>query len=104
MAPNALGMTSFADGGGMMTKPYAAGGRYIDRMSDHCDGCRYDPARRTGGDACPFTTLYWDFLDRNRERLAGNRRMSVPYANLERIDDEELDEIRARARLLRRGL
>jgi deoxyribodipyrimidine photolyase-related protein len=104
MAPNALGMATFADGGAMMTKPYAASGRYIDRMSDHCGGCRYDPTRRTGDDACPFTTLYWDFLDRNRERLAGNRRMRMPYRNLERIDPDELDEIRARARALRRGL
>jgi deoxyribodipyrimidine photolyase-related protein len=104
MAPNVLGMATYADGGAMMTKPYAASGRYIDRMSDHCGECRYDPARRTGEDACPFTTLYWDFLDRNRKRLAGNRRMRMPLRNLERIADAELDEIRARARRLRRGI
>jgi deoxyribodipyrimidine photolyase-related protein len=104
MAPNALGMAAYADGGAMMTKPYAASGRYIDRMSDHCGGCRYDPTRRTGDDACPFTTLYWDFLDRNRGSLAGNRRMRMPYRNLERIDAAELDEIRERARVLRQGL
>jgi deoxyribodipyrimidine photolyase-related protein len=104
MAPNALGMAAYADGGAMMTKPYAASGRYIDRMSDHCGGCRYDPTRRTGDDACPFTTLYWDFLDRNRGSLAGNRRMRMPYRNLERMDAAELDEIRERARVLRQGL
>jgi deoxyribodipyrimidine photolyase-related protein len=104
MAPNALGMATYADGGAMMTKPYAASGRYIDRMSDHCGDCRYDPTRRSGADACPFTTLYWDFLDRNRERLARNRRMRMPYRNLERIPDAELEEIRGRARELRRGI
>jgi deoxyribodipyrimidine photolyase-related protein len=104
MAPNALGMATYADGGAMMTKPYAASGRYIDRMSDFCGECRYDPTRRSGSDACPFTTLYWDFLDRNRDRLARNRRMRMPLRNLERISDEELGEIRARARELRDGI
>jgi deoxyribodipyrimidine photolyase-related protein len=104
MTPNAFGMGTFADAGGMMTKPYAASGRYIDRMSDHCGECRYDPTRRTGEDACPFTTLYWDFLDRNRERLAGNRRMGMPLRNLDRIPEAELSEIRERARALRRGI
>jgi deoxyribodipyrimidine photolyase-related protein len=102
MAPNVLGMATWADGGAMMTKPYAAGGRYVNRMSDHCGGCRYDPGRRTGDDACPFTTLYWEFLDRNRDRLADNRRMRLPLRNLERIDDAELEEIRRRGRALRR--
>lgn len=84
-----------------MTKPYAATGRYVDRMSDHCGECRFDPKQRTGEDACPYSTLYWDFLDRNRERLADNHRMRMAYRNLERIDDEELDEIRSRSRSLR---
>jgi deoxyribodipyrimidine photolyase-related protein len=102
MAPNVLGMATFADGGRMMTKPYAAGGRYVQRMSDHCGGCRYRPDRRTGDDACPFSTLYWDFLDRNREQLAGNHRMRMAYRNLDAIDLGELDEIRRRGRALRR--
>ena len=102
MAPNVLGMATWADGGRMMTKPYAASGRYIDRMSDHCGECRYSPGRRTGEDACPFTTLYWDFLDRNRDALAGNPRMAMPYRNLGRIDASEMDEIRSRALGLRR--
>ncbi|MFN8112725.1 MAG: cryptochrome/photolyase family protein [Solirubrobacterales bacterium] len=102
MDANVLGMATYADGGGVMTKPYAATGRYIDRMSDHCGECRYDPKQRTGEEACPYSTLYWDFLDRNRERLADNHRMRMAYRNLERFDEEELDEIRSRARSLRR--
>jgi deoxyribodipyrimidine photolyase-related protein len=101
MAPNVLGMATWADGGRMMTKPYAASGRYVQRMSNHCRGCRYDPGTRVGEDACPFTTLYWDFLDRNRRRLAGVRRMQMPLANLARIDPGELEQIRGRARALR---
>ena len=96
MAPNVLGMATFADGGRMMTKPYAASGRYVDRMSDHCGGCRYDPGARTGEHACPYTTLYWHFLDRHRDRLGANRRLAMPYRNLARIDPHELGEIRAR--------
>ena len=101
MAPNTLGMATYADGGRMMTKPYAASGRYVDRMSDHCKGCRYDPTQRTGEDACPFTTLYWDFVARHRERLAGNRRMNMPLRNLTRIEATELEQIRSRGRELR---
>ena len=102
MAPNVLGMAVWADGGTMLTKPYAASGRYVDRMSDHCHGCFYRPGERVGERACPFTTLYWDFLARHRERLAGNRRMAMPIRNLERIDDGELRELRRRARRLRK--
>ena len=67
--PNTLGMSQFADGGLMASKPYAATGQYIDRMSGYCKGCRYDPKQRTGDSACPFTTLYWDFLMRHADRL-----------------------------------
>ena len=101
MAPNVLAMATWADGGRMFTKPYAAGGRYIDRMSDYCGGCRFDPTKRTGDDACPFTTLYWDFLDRNRRRLAGIHRLQMPLRSLERIDADELGQIRRRARDIR---
>jgi deoxyribodipyrimidine photolyase-related protein len=97
MAPNVLGMATWADGGRMMTKPYAASGRYVDRMSDHCTHCVYEPGTRSGKDACPFTTLYWDFLARNRERLKGNHRMGMMLRNLDRIDPEEQAEIAARA-------
>lgn len=96
MLPNVVGMALHADGGRMATKPYAAGGAYVDRMSDHCRGCAYDPKRRVGEDACPFTTLYWDFLARNADRLRGNHRMRQPLAGLARLSD--LDAVRERAR------
>jgi deoxyribodipyrimidine photolyase-related protein len=95
MVPNVIGMALHADGGRMATKPYAAGGAYINRMSDYCKGCRFDPRKRTGDDACPFTTLYWDFLARHRERFSRNHRMKRIVANLDRLGD--LDEVRARA-------
>ena len=95
MVPNVIGMATWADGGTMATKPYVSGGAYINRMSDHCRDCRYDPKKRTGPDACPFTTLYWDFLARNRERLSGNHRMAQPLKGLDRLSD--LDETRDRA-------
>jgi deoxyribodipyrimidine photolyase-related protein len=66
-------------------------------MSNHCGGCRYDPGKATGDDACPFTTLYWDFLDRHEERLRGNRRMGFQIRNLSRKDDAERQAIRERA-------
>jgi deoxyribodipyrimidine photolyase-related protein len=102
--PNTLGMSQYADGGIMASKPYAATGKYIQRMSNYCDGCRYNPARRTGKDACPFTTLYWDFLDRHRKTLESNPRMSLQVRNLDRIDTSELDAIRKQASQLKQTL
>jgi (6-4)DNA photolyase len=87
MVANVVGMSQHADGGLLATKPYASGGAYIDRMSDYCGGCRYDPRRRLGEDACPFTAGYWAFLDRNRERLAANHRMRRPLQGLDRLKD-----------------
>lgn len=95
MLPNVIGMALHADGGRMATKPYAAGGAYINRMSDHCGSCRYDPKQRTGEKACPYTTLYWEFLARHRDRLAGNHRMVQAVRNLDRLRD--LPDVRARA-------
>ena len=95
MLPNVIGMALYADGGMMSTKPYAPGGAYINRMSDHCAGCRFNPKHRIGADACPFTTLYWDFLVRNQAALAGNHRMARQLAGLGRLAD--LDAVRERA-------
>ncbi len=80
-------MSKYADAGAITTKPYAAGGAYLNRMSDYCGGCRYDPRHRLGEDACPYTAGYWAFLDRNRERLAGNVRLAQPLRQLDRLAD-----------------
>ena len=85
-----------------MTKPYAAGGAYLNKMTDHCKGCIYDPKKRVGDDACPFTTLYWDFLDRHRETFKKNHRMFQQYAGLNRLSD--LPEVRLRAKYVLEGL
>ncbi len=95
MVPNVIGMALHADGGMMATKPYAAGGAYINRMSDFCQGCRYDPKQRTGDDACPFTTLYWDFLARNEHSIGSNHRMARQMGSMRRLAD--LPAVRRRA-------
>lgn len=95
MVPNVVGMGTYADGGRMSTKPYVSGGNYISRMTDFCGDCRFAKSKRVGEDACPFTTLYWDFLDRNRDVLSGNHRIARTYATLDRLKD--LDEVRERA-------
>ncbi len=100
-APNTLGMALYADGGVMASKPYAATGRYIERMSNYCRGCRFDPAKSTGEDACPFTTLYWDFLVRHRATLSRNVRMALQLKNLARLDAAALSAIAARAHAIR---
>ncbi len=120
--PNVHGMALFADGGLLGSKPYAASGAYIDRMSDYCGGCRYDPKAKSdlkgkadpkgkkpgpegkpgakgksGTKACPFNYLYWDFLDRNRDRLARNPRLAMPYRNLARFDEARRHTLRTDA-------
>ena len=87
MVPNVVGMSQHADGGIMATKPYAAGGAYINRMSDYCGPCVYNPRHRSGNDACPFTTGYWAFLHGHRERFAANHRMAQPVRGLDRLSD-----------------
>ena len=102
MVPNVIGMGVHADGGQMMTKPYAAGGAYISRMSNYCKGCTYNPKLRVGDNACPFTTLYWDFLDRHKESFAKNHRMSQQVFGLKRLSD--LPELKERAQQVLEGL
>ena len=97
MQTNVLGMGLFADGGMLASKPYAASGNYINRMSSYCKGCRYNPKQRTGADACPFNALYWDFLARNQEGLRRNHRMGLVMKQLEKIPADELAAIRATA-------
>ena len=99
--PNTIGMSQFADGGIMASKPYAASGKYIDRMSNYCGNCRYNPADAVGDLACPFTTLYWDFLMRNEERLRRVPRMEMQLRNIQRLSGERKLEITKRASLLR---
>jgi deoxyribodipyrimidine photolyase-related protein len=95
--PNVHGMATFADGGVMASKPYAASGAYIDRMSDYCGSCRYDPKLKSGPDACPFNPLYWDFHIRNESKLSRNPRMAMPYLSLAKMTPERRDEIRREA-------
>jgi len=95
--PNTHGMALFADGGIVGSKPYAASGAYINRMSDHCSGCRYDVKQREGEDACPFNYLYWDFMMRHQDKLGDNPRMGMVYRNLQKMDDGRKSEVRASA-------
>ena len=111
--PNALGMVMHADrrrdaakgvSGLVGTKPYAASGKYIERMSNYCTQCRYDPAERSGASACPFTVFYWDFLIRMRERLADNQRMAMILKNVDRLAPQARVQITIDAELLRKKL
>jgi deoxyribodipyrimidine photolyase-related protein len=92
--PNVSGMILFADGGYLASKPYAAGGSYINKMSDYCKDCSYKVSKKNGSDACPFNYLYWDFLDRNRKKLSGNHRIRMMYRTFERMDKEKQKAIR----------
>ncbi len=95
--PNTHGMALFADGGVMASKPYAASGAYINRMSDHCRDCAYDVRESVGPSACPFNALYWDFIARHAARFRDNPRMAMPLRNLDRMDPARLSALRAQA-------
>jgi deoxyribodipyrimidine photolyase-related protein len=86
-APNVIGMSQFADGGVVGSKPYVSGGAYIDRMSDYCKSCAYSVKDKTGEKACPFNLLYWHFLDRHRDRFGSNPRMAQMYRTWDRMDE-----------------
>ena len=96
-APNTVGMSQFADGGIIASKPYVSSGAYINRMSDYCKSCRYRVQDKTGKDACPFNLLYWHFLDRHSERFNGNQRMNQIYANWRRMDEDRKKTVLAEA-------
>jgi deoxyribodipyrimidine photolyase-related protein len=96
--PNTLGMSQFGDGGLLASKPYAASGNYISKMSDYCGSCRFDVKQRTGPEACPFNALYWDFLDRNRAKLGRNPRLGQTYATWDKMDDSKQAAVRASAK------
>ncbi len=99
--PNTLGMSQYGDGGIMASKPYVASGKYIQRMSNYCAGCRYDPAQSTGPRACPFTTLYWDYLLQHEPALRQNQRMSMQLKNLARLSPADREKIHAQAAVCR---
>ncbi len=102
--PNTRGMSQFADGGVIASKPYAGSASYIGRQSDYCKGCAYDASRRHGQDACPFNALYWDFLLRHEEKFARNPRMAMPYKAWLRMSEAERNATRAHAASLLENL
>jgi deoxyribodipyrimidine photolyase-related protein len=98
MQTNVLGMGQYADGGMLASKPYAASANYINKMSDYCKECQYDHKSRVGENACPFNYFYWDFLDRHRQKLSKQGRMSFILKNLDKMTEAELTEIRTQAK------
>jgi deoxyribodipyrimidine photolyase-related protein len=102
--PNTLGMSQFADGGLLATKPYVSSAAYIDRMSDYCKGCAYDKKQRLGENACPFNALYWDFYQRNAAKLERNPRIGMAYRQLAKMPAEEVAALQAQASRTRERL
>lgn len=102
--PNTLGMSQYADGGVLATKPYVSSAAYIDRMSDYCKGCHYDKKQRTSENACPFNALYWDFFSRNEAQLSNNPRIGMVYPQLRKMTEEARLAITERANFLRENL
>ncbi|MFZ6848767.1 cryptochrome/photolyase family protein [Undibacterium sp. RuRC25W] len=95
--PNTIGMSQFADGGLLATKPYVSSAAYIDKMSDYCKGCHYDKKSRIGDNACPFNALYWDFFERNKKKLANNPRIGMAYRQLEKMDEKVIADFQHQA-------
>ncbi|WP_425411172.1 cryptochrome/photolyase family protein [Hyphococcus sp.] len=103
-APNVIGMSQYADGGALGSKPYAASGAYINRMSDYCKHCKYAVTKKTEENACPFNALYWDFLARNEKKLKGNPRLGQMYKTWEKMDANTKRGYRSRANALLKKL
>ncbi|MEK9788276.1 MAG: cryptochrome/photolyase family protein, partial [Flavobacteriaceae bacterium] len=95
--PNTRGMSQWADGGIVATKPYVSAAAYIHKMSNYCDQCTYDKNKRTGADACPFNSLYWNFLDDKKSYFLKNNRMAMMLRLLDKIPTEELVQLKLRA-------
>lgn len=102
--PNVSGMILFADGGLLASKPYAAGGSYINKISNYCKKCRYKVTQKNGPDACPFNYLYWDFLARNREKLESNPRIAMMYRTYEKMSDDKKQAISYDSNTFLKGL
>lgn len=102
--PNTLGMSQFADDGQMASKPYCASGKYINRMSNYCHACRYDPNQTCGDKACPFTVMYWDFLATHERSLSSNPRMGLSLKNLKRFSNSEIEMITKQAKHHRQSI
>jgi len=102
--PNTTGMSQYPDGGIMGSKAYIATGKYIHRMSNYCEGCRYKPDEAEGEHACPFTTLYWDFLMRHEEILSGNQRMRMQVRNLARLSTKKKSAVLEQAQAFRKAM
>lgn len=103
-APNTLGMSQWADGGRLATKPYVSSAAYLQRMGDHCKGCAYDPKVRTGERACPFNALYWDFFERHETLLANNHRSAFAYRQLRQMPQAQRESLGIQARRIREQL
>ncbi len=95
--PNTRGMSQWADGGKIATKPYVSSGSYIHKMSNYCDSCHYNQNKKTEEEACPFNSLYWNFLDDKRELLKDNFRMKMMYSVLDKMKPGDLHQIKKKA-------
>lgn len=102
--PNVTGMVLYADGGLLASKPYAASGAYINRMSDYCKNCSYKVTKKNGPEACPFNYLYWDFFLRHEETFKHNPRLAYTYRTLKNMDDEKRESVREDARRFLKAL
>ena len=97
---NTRGMSQFADGGIVATKPYVSSGSYVNKMSNYCKSCHYKVSKKTSEDACPFNALYWNFLDEKQEHFKDNQRMNMMMAMLNKMDKDQLDAIKKRAKAI----